>query len=422
MNDPRSPDRLLAAWFEADAPASAPDALKTDIYRATSRIRPVPPWLARMRGNPMDVILGGAGRRTSRLVPVFVLLLLTLALVAGVAFVGSRQPSSDPAVVPPTANLAAPTASASAGESATPAPSTFSDGSIELPYPVIERIVGDDAMWVSTGGERTREQAESIYRVDPSTMEATLVVDEIPVQKASNHRGFVEGGGSLWVGEDEVSRFMRFDNSTGEYLEEIPVGTRPLEPIAGLGGVWSENYEDGTVTRIDPATGDVVATIVIPQFDGNGPRDLAIGSSLLWAVDPFVSTMVGIDPATNDVAKEVALSGTTLCGVNVVGGRVYAESCDVATVPTEVIDDATGVSQGTYEGNIAIADDGTFAWTADYAETTSIKALDPRTLTYAGPVVDLGVPVNYITSGHGSIWYAQGTNLHRVALDALPSN
>ena len=422
MNDSRSPDRLLAAWFEADAPASAPDALKTDIYRATSRIRPVPPWLARMRGNPMDVILGGAGRRNSRLVPVFALLLLTLALVAGVAFVGSRQPSSDPAVIPSTASPAAPTASTSAGESATPAPSTFSDGSIELPYPVIEIIVGDDAMWASTGGERIRVGAESIYRIDPSTMEATLVVDEIPVEKASNHRAFVEGGGSLWVGEDEVTRFMRFDSSTGQYLEEVPVGNRPLEPIAGLGAVWSENYEDGTVTRIDPATGDVAATIVIPQFNGGGPRDLAIGSSLLWAVDPDVSTMVGIDPATNAVAKEVALSGTTLCAVHVAGGRVYAESCNLATVPTEVIDDATGVSQGTYNGTVPIADDGTFAWTADYADTTSIKALDPETLTYAGPVVDLGVPVDYITAGHGSVWYSQGTNLYRVSLDTLPSN
>jgi len=422
MNDTRTPDRLLSAWFEAEAPASAPDALRTDIYRATAAIRPRPAWLARLRGNPMDVIAGGANRRNSRLIPVLALLLLTLALIAGAAFVGSQQSKPIPVVVPPAASPAATTPAASIGRSATPAPSTFSDASIELPYAVTEIIVGDDAMWVSTGGESSNELGVSIYRVDPSTMDATLVVPEIPVTTPSNHRSFVESEGSLWVVEDETARMMRLDGATGALLKDFKVGNRPLEPIAGLGAVWSENFADGTVTRVDPATGDVVATIVIPQFNGGGPRDLAIGASLLWAVDPGVSTMVGIDPATNTVAKEVGLSGTLLCGVHVAAGRVFAESCESGAIPTEVIDDATGVSQGTYEGTIAIADDGTFVWTADYAETTTIKALDPQTLTYAGPSVDLGVPAARLTSGHGYIWYASGANLYRVALDALPSN
>ena len=42
MNDTRNADRLLAAWFESEAPASPPDALRTDIYRATAAIRPRP--------------------------------------------------------------------------------------------------------------------------------------------------------------------------------------------------------------------------------------------------------------------------------------------------------------------------------------------------------------------------------------------
>ncbi|HEX5012741.1 MAG TPA: hypothetical protein VFV72_01190 [Candidatus Limnocylindrales bacterium] len=422
MNDTRTPDRLLAAWFEAEAPASAPDALRTDIHRATAAIRPRPAWLARLRGNSMDVIVGGAGRRNSRLIPVLALLLLTLALIAGVAFVGSQQPKPIPVVVAPTTSPAATTPPASIAGSATPAPSTFSDASIDLPYPVTEIIVGDDAIWVSTGGETSRELGVSIYRIDPSTMDATRVVDEIPVQQASNHRTFVEYQGSLWVVEDEAARMMRFDGSTGELLGETPLGEQPLEPIAGLGAVWSEDFGGGTVTRVDPATGAVTATIAIPQFAGGGPRDLAIGSSLLWAVNPGVSTMVGIDPATNTVGKEVALSGAVLCGVHVAAGRVFAESCESASVPTEVVDDATGVSQGTYEGTIAIADDGTFVWTADYADTTTIKALDPQTLTYVGPSVDLGVPVSRLTSGHGYVWYSSGTNLYRISLDALPSN
>ena len=123
MNDRRSPDRLLPAWFESDAPAAAPEALRTDIYRATASIRPRPAWLARLGGNPMDVIAGGAGRRTSRLVPVLLILgVLLLALVIGAIYVGSPRPDDQLTVVPPSVQASGRPA-ASPGQ-ASPSPQT----------------------------------------------------------------------------------------------------------------------------------------------------------------------------------------------------------------------------------------------------------------------------------------------------------
>jgi outer membrane protein assembly factor BamB len=213
----------------------------------------------------------------------------------------------------------------------------------------------------------------------------------------------------------------RFDGSSGQLLGETPVGKFPLEPIAGLGAVWSENYDDGTVTRIDPATGDVVETIVIDQFEGGGPRDLAIGSSLLWAINPGTDTMVGIDPATNDVGLEVPLATAPHCLVTVAAGRVWDESCDPD--PIQVFDDATGTAQGTYEGTAPIADDGTVVWTPQYdPDSTKLRALDPATLAYTDEVVDLGVPVGYVTSGFGSVWFSNGQNLYRLPFESLGSN
>src|SRR4029079_13952605 len=127
MNDTRTPDRLLAAWFTSEAPASAPDALRTDIIRATAAIRPRPAWLARLRGNPMDVIVGGAGRRNSRLVPVLIILGILLALAIGAIYVGSPRPDDQLTVVPPlpSSSIDAPTTHAStpsASPAATPVP------------------------------------------------------------------------------------------------------------------------------------------------------------------------------------------------------------------------------------------------------------------------------------------------------------
>jgi Tol biopolymer transport system component len=101
MNTNDGSDRLLAAWFEADAPASAPDALRTDIYSVTAAIRPRPAWLARLRGNPMDVIAGGAARRNSRLVPILIVVGLLLALLAVGLYAGSSRPPEQLSFVPP---------------------------------------------------------------------------------------------------------------------------------------------------------------------------------------------------------------------------------------------------------------------------------------------------------------------------------
>ena len=66
MNDRRSPERLLAAWFELEAPLGTRDELRDDIYRATRRIRPRPAWLARLKGDHRDISTSGAYRGDPR--------------------------------------------------------------------------------------------------------------------------------------------------------------------------------------------------------------------------------------------------------------------------------------------------------------------------------------------------------------------
>jgi YVTN family beta-propeller protein len=46
----------------------------------------------------------------------------------------------------------------------------------------------------------------------------------------------------------------------------------------GAGGVWVTNYDDDTVSRVDPATNEVVATIEV----GPHPDHIAVGESGVW--------------------------------------------------------------------------------------------------------------------------------------------
>jgi hypothetical protein len=416
MNDRSSPERLLSAWFESEAPTAAPADLRDDIHHATSRIRPRPAWLARLKGNHMDVIVGGARRREPRLIPLLLLVGLVLAVVAAAAFVGSQRPAENLGLVP--------SARPSPASPSAPAATPLTDDVTALPFSVIEIIPGDTAMWVSVGGEDTTEFARSIHRVDPATGEATLVVTDMPGR--GSHHPFVEAAASLWA--VDANRMLRFDAATGELLGEIPLGEFPTEPGVGFGSVWSENYRDGTLTRIDAATGEIIATIEIAQFAGEGPRSIAAGSSLFWAITPRTDVLVGIDPATNAVAQEIALATGLHCGVGVAAGRVWVDACE-NDYPIQVFDEATGaaieVPADIVDIGLPVHADGNIVWVPRFdpgqpPNEMFLAAYDATTLEpVEDATVTLGTNVRYTRSGFGSLWYGIADNLYRLPLEAL---
>jgi YVTN family beta-propeller protein len=53
----------------------------------------------------------------------------------------------------------------------------------------------------------------------------------------------------------------RIDAATGSILAEVTVGDTPTSIAVGEGAVWVANTGDGTVSRIDPATNEVTASV-----------------------------------------------------------------------------------------------------------------------------------------------------------------
>jgi YVTN family beta-propeller protein len=58
----------------------------------------------------------------------------------------------------------------------------------------------------------------------------------------------------------------------------IPVGRSPAGVTVGAGSIWVANSGDGTVTRIDPSDGNILATIHV----GGSPFDLTFAHGLAW--------------------------------------------------------------------------------------------------------------------------------------------
>jgi YVTN family beta-propeller protein len=79
----------------------------------------------------------------------------------------------------------------------------------------------------------------------------------------------------VWVTADNgVSRIEPFTSS----VTTLQVGRAPKGVAYGAGAVWVANGGDGTVSRIDPATGRLVATIRV----GSSPAGIAVGAGYVW--------------------------------------------------------------------------------------------------------------------------------------------
>jgi serine/threonine protein kinase/streptogramin lyase len=154
-------------------------------------------------------------------------------------------------------------------------------------------------------------------------------------------------------------------DTAGETLPGVPVGTRPADAFAAAGSVWVANQGDGTVTRLDERSAKPVGAPV-EVFDD--PYRLAGAEGRVWAISGSASEAAQIDVA---------------------GPRPTVET---VSLPSDPYDIAGG------EGSVWIA-----ANASGPREAGRLIALDPasRERRASLPVTAslLGV-----ATGHGSVW------------------
>src|SRR5262245_53770621 len=193
---------------------------------------------------------------------------------------------------------------------------------------------GFDSIWVPNCGDKT------ISRVSIVTNE---LLATIPVGPAASEGGIAVGGGSVWVVSDPKGVVSRIDPKENKVIAEITVpagsagltfgegaawittpvpgqtgmltkidpknnqttsiavGPVPRFVTTGAGSVWTLNQGDGTVTRIEAATGKKVATIECGVPGGGGEIDF--GGGRVW-LTVFQIPLTEIDPATNAVVRQ----------------------------------------------------------------------------------------------------------------------
>ena len=84
--------------------------------------------------------------------------------------------------------------------------------------------------------------------------------------------------GSIWSGSTEQPAVWRTDPITGRTASTIRAGSMAFALAASRDSVWVTDYCDGTVSRIDPETESVIATVET----GYHPKWLAVDHRYAW--------------------------------------------------------------------------------------------------------------------------------------------
>jgi DNA-binding beta-propeller fold protein YncE len=251
------------------------------------------------------------------------------------------------------------------------------------------------------------------------------------------------GGAVGLLGVVAALVLLLFGGESVEVSAPIAVGAPPLRVAAGKDGVWVTSERDGTVTRLDPESGDTVWRRSLPGAD---PAGVAIGGRWLWATDPAHGRLLRLDPDTGRLLQSIDVGGSPgpialgggrvwvadekgagITAVNAEGGRVYRRGLPPQAAPLRLAVGAGGLwvssastgavrridlsSLGVGEpipvgrGPAGVTVAGGLVWVAN-SRSDTVTRVDPSIHAPLGDPVEVGGRPGGIDSGTGLVWVA----------------
>jgi virginiamycin B lyase len=197
--------------------------------------------------------------------------------------------------------------------------------------------VGEEAVWVPDVG------ASTIYKIDPGRNEVVLRIPaaligaggriaaafgsvwvvtaengnkmltrfssadggiQAQINLPARSTGVIDGFGTIWVASNGRDEMYRVDPMTNTVKDTIRLDGKPRIIASGEGSIWALHLRDGSISRIDGTSGQVVAKIAADAVDNDG--DIAIGGGFVW-VTTRILPVIKVDPKNN--SRVVAYKG-----------------------------------------------------------------------------------------------------------------
>jgi YVTN family beta-propeller protein len=192
----------------------------------------------------------------------------------------------------------------------------------------LDLAVTPGAVWVPNAGGG----GDSVARIDPHTNRLA----GRPVRTGASPQSLAVGGGSLWVANHDERTVTRIDLASGKVVADIPVPSEPHRVAYGAGAAWVGNWHDNSVSRIDPRTNRVVGSPI--PIGSHHAGNLVIGAGSVWVTSNYRANaaaedvvVVRIDPQANRAIETIAVGGHPI-DVAATEGAVWVSVADPGTV------------------------------------------------------------------------------------------
>lgn len=223
----------------------------------------------------------------------------------------------------------------------------------------------------------------------------------------------------------------------------IAVGRAPLRIAAGPDAIWVTSERDGTLTRLDPESGEPLGE---PVQLGAGVAGVAVGGRWIWVTNPRRGELLRLDPDDGHLLKTIALGGAPgpialggnrvwvadgkgagITAVNADGGSVYrrglaphaeplrlavgagglwvssASGGTVSRIDLSSLERTPAIPVGRNPAGITVAQG--LVWVAD-SRSGTVTRVNPFTRNVAGTPIDVGGRPGGIDAGTSAVWVA----------------
>ena len=257
-------------------------------------------------------------------------------------------------------------------------------------------VAGDRRVWVAF------ERAVKTPRLRARSTTASTAVAGGPTRIRF-------GAGSAWV-KNLDRTLSRIDPHTRRVVATISIGTGWGDVGFGFGSVWATSFDDNLIARIDPKTNRIVALI---RTRGVAPLGVAVARGAVWVANHHADargtgSVVRIDPRTNRVVARIRLGAQSFCcgpdNMTAADGDVWVD------IPNEQLVVRIDARRNRVRARIPVptgcgqlAAGAGSVWVADGC-SAQILRIDPRTNRIVDRIDTGGGDVYPLAFAGGSLW------------------
>ena len=241
--------------------------------------------------------------------------------------------------------------------------------SVKMPRPCGTMALAEGFIWQASCPEL------SVYKINAETAEIDAIL-KTGIAEPRGETNVVAGAGSVWVPTDAEGVISRIDPTTNEVIASVEVVPGTFFLAFGEGALWAVASGENLLQRVDPETNAVTGSVKL----GEQPGFLTAGEGFVWVQEQGDGTVAKIDPEKLEVVARTKVGESLLYGdIDVADGKVWLRTTEDQTfVVIDVASTEILARVGRPEGSGAIRYSPKGIWTSAH-DVESINWWTPAT-------------------------------------------